>query len=197
MEEKFIELDVSKIKQVPSDTEVPVHDNYGHTERPLCTEFPQNKGIINKLEAIFNPNHVIECSSNLFDTEYRTISSVEELKKTLSEIIIRFDTNPGNYTKSDYAVLMKLLYSTLLYLYGQIITINNKEITPTGDNEVNITIKTTDTDHIEVTTSESGEVDIKAKVGEMNDESESNKKRLVTVNDIRTYIENRLAWQIQ
>ena len=117
MEEKFIELDVSKIRQVPSDTEIPVHDNYGHTERALCTEFPQNKEILTKLEAVFNPEHVTECTSDLFKGDYETIVKIDDLKKALSELLIRFDTNPQNYTKKDYSYLMGLIYKALLHLY--------------------------------------------------------------------------------
>lgn len=117
MEEKFIELDVSKIRQVPSDTEIPVHDNYGHTERALCTEFPQNKEILTKLEAVFNPEHVTECTSDLFKGDYETIVKIDDLKKALSELLIRFDTNPQNYTKKDYSYLMGVIYKALLYLY--------------------------------------------------------------------------------
>lgn len=117
MEEKFIELDVSKIRQVPSDTEIPVHDNYGHTERALCTEFPQNKEILTKLEAVFNPEHVTECTSDLFKNDYETIVKIDDLKKVLSELLIRFDTNPQNYTKKDYSYLMGVIYKALLHLY--------------------------------------------------------------------------------
>lgn len=194
MKQEFKELDVSKIQKVSFDTEIPVHNNHINTQRPLCTEFPQNKDIINKLEAIFNSEKITECSHDLFTGDYNTISNIEDLKKALSEILIRFDTNPEHYTKSDYATLMKLLYSTLLYLYKQFITIsvNEKEIQPTEDNKVDIKIGTTDTEHIEVTTSDSGEVDIKAKIGEMNTPS----NRIATINDIRNYITNKLSWQI-
>lgn len=110
-------LDVSKVKIIPSDTEIPVYNNSIQTERALCTEFPQNKEILHRLEAIFNPLNVTECSDDLFKDDYETIVKIEDLKKALSELLIRFDTNPQNYTKKDYFYLMGLIYKALLHLY--------------------------------------------------------------------------------
>jgi len=47
-----MEIDVSKIIKIPSNTEIPVHNNHIKTERPLCTNFPENDLVIDKLEAI-------------------------------------------------------------------------------------------------------------------------------------------------
>ena len=117
MEENQI-IDVSKIKIIPSDTEIPVHNNSIQTQRPLCTNFPENEIILDKLEAVFNPENIVECSDNMFNDNYDTIKDIETLKRILSELIVRFDTNPKNYTKEDYSYLMGLLYKTLLYIYG-------------------------------------------------------------------------------
>lgn len=113
----FETLDISKVITVPSDTEIPVHDHYGPTERALCTEFPENKEILQKLEAVFNPLNITECSDDLFKDDYETIVKIEDLKKALSELLIRFDTAPGNYTKKDYSYLMGVIYKALLHLY--------------------------------------------------------------------------------
>lgn len=111
-------LDLSNIVTIPSDTEVPVSDKtYWNTQRPLCTEFPRNKEIIRQLEAVLKPAENLECASDLFGDTYDTIVNIDELKKTLSELLIRFDTNPKNYTKEDYQYLMGILYKTLLYIY--------------------------------------------------------------------------------
>jgi len=53
----------------------------------------------------------------LFKGDYKTIKNIEDLKKALSELLVRFDTSPENYTKADYSYLMKILYKSLLYLY--------------------------------------------------------------------------------
>ena len=111
------ELDVSKIVIIPSDEEISVHDNPIQTQRPLCTEFPENMEVLNKLEAVFNPLNVTKCSDDLFKDDYETIVKIEDLKKALSELLIRFDTAPGNYTKKDYSYLMGVIYKALLHLY--------------------------------------------------------------------------------
>lgn len=111
------ELDISKIVVIPSEDEIPVHDNPVQTKRPMCAEFPQNTIVLDKLEAVFNPLNVTECAPDLFSGDYETINKIDDLKKALSELLVRFDTAPGNYTKSDYSYLMGLLYKSLLHLY--------------------------------------------------------------------------------
>lgn len=156
------ELDVSKIKIIPSDTEIPVHDNQYQTKRPLCTNFPENATVLDRIEAIkvitdisedleqqdnhiehipqyieelqavFDPLNVEECASDLFKTEeYTLIESVEELKKYLSELLIRFDTNPNNYTKEDYLYLLGILYKSLIHLYD--LSVGSSIVTEWGD----------------------------------------------------------------
>lgn len=198
MEEKFIELDVSKIRQVPSDTEIPVHDNYGHTERALCTEFPQNKEILTKLEAVFNQEHVTECTSDLFKGDYETIVKIDDLKKALSELLIRFDTSPNYYTKEDYQYLMYILSYGLLHLYEITETIEEPDFNINGqkiekiDNAYNISIGQGNGIEIQPDTENNG-IKVKAKIGQMNDENSTN---LATVDDVRAYIEGRLKWKV-
>lgn len=194
--EEYKELNISHIRQIPSDTEIPIHNNTSSTQRPLCANFPENKNLVNQIEAIVLSDENLH--DDLFTGEYSKIKSLEDLKKILSEVLIRFDTDPDHYTKEDYAVLMRLLYSALLYLYGQIeefkppiISVNEQQIEPTEENEFKLSIGTDDQDHLEVETS-NGKVNIKTKVGEM--ETPSN--NLATINDIRNYIENRLEWQV-
>lgn len=143
-------IDVSKILIVPSDTEIPVHDNSVQTKRPLCADFPENAIILDKteairvitdisedlenntpqecaaripqyiedLQAVFDPLNVTECTSDLFkDKDIKVIDNIDELKKYLSELLIRFDTSPRNYTKDDYLYLLAVLYKSLIHLY--------------------------------------------------------------------------------
>lgn len=73
---------------------------------------------IEELQAIFNPLNVEECASDLFeDGEYTIIDNPKDLQKYLSGLLIRFDTNPRNYTKEDYLYLLTLLYKSLLFIY--------------------------------------------------------------------------------
>ena len=149
-----MEIDVSKIIPIPSDTEIPVHDNPIHTKRPLCANFPENSIIldkteaikvitdisedlerkeekecikeiptyIDKLQAVFDPLNVEECKSDLFESrEIKPIETIEDLKKFLSELLIRFDTSPSNYQKSDYMFLITLLYKSLIHLYEHVV----------------------------------------------------------------------------
>lgn len=44
-------------------------------------------------------------------------SKISELQEALSEVLIRFDTNPNYYTKEDYFTLIELLRGLLSYLY--------------------------------------------------------------------------------
>lgn len=117
-----MEIDISKIVKIPSETEVPVHNNSIQTKRPLCTNFPENTKILNnleKLQVIF-PEDISTCDSDLFkNIEINTIDNIDELKKFLSKLLIKFDTSPKNYTKDDYGYLLAVLYKSLLRLYQQ------------------------------------------------------------------------------
>lgn len=143
-------LDISKIKIIPSDTEIPVHNNDIQTKRALCSNFPENSVILDNteqivkvitdiqddleqseencieniptyiedLQAVFNPLNVEECQPDLFENgEYTVIDNVKELQRLLSELLMRFDTSPKNYTKEDYLYLLTVLYKSLLFIY--------------------------------------------------------------------------------
>lgn len=132
-------LDISKIKIVPSDTEIPVHNNPTTTKRPLCSEFPDNTTIIDALQAVYDPLKVQECTPNLFDGDrYTVIDNIKELKDFLSQLLIKFDTSPKNYTKSDFDNLMVLLYRSLLFLYENhpLGVITDKWLDPHSDKKV-------------------------------------------------------------
>ena len=55
----------------------------------------------------------IDCDKTLFDKPFDVIDNVDDLKKIMTEVLIRFDTSPDFYTKSDYALLLTVLYKTL------------------------------------------------------------------------------------
>lgn len=108
-------IDVSNIITVRHDPEI--WPNKGAmTLRNLCPNSPENKDLLNKLQAIVDANHLV-CDESLFEGEFEVISNIKEVKKLLTEVIIRFDTDPDYYSKDDYQVLVALLYRSLLYLY--------------------------------------------------------------------------------
>lgn len=114
------EIDITKIIEIPSDVEIPVYDNIQQTRRALCASYPENRELIDKLEAVLVDNSPTECTSDLFEYgDYTVIDNIEDLKKFLSEVLIRFDTSPKYYTKADYQHLLVLLYRSLLYLYRE------------------------------------------------------------------------------
>lgn len=225
--EEYKELNISNIRQISSDTEIPIHNNPSTTQRSLCTNFPENEIILDKIEAIkviteisedlnqeepscnipqyieslqgiLSQTQIEACDSNLFDNEqYSLIENIDDLKKYLSELVIRFDTNPKNYTKSDIYVLLKVLYGSLIHLYEiqeefiKDITVNDKTV-PKSNHISSLEIGTDDPNHIIIETSQTGNINIKANVGNMNTVS----NKLATINDIRNYITNKLSWQI-
>ena len=93
-------IDVSNIITVRHDPEI--WPNKGAmTLRNLCPNSPENKDLLNKLQAIVDANHLV-CDESLFEGEFEVITSIEEVKKLLTEVIIRFDTNPDYYSKNPH-----------------------------------------------------------------------------------------------
>ena len=56
---------------------------------------------------------------SIFSEDLPEISSLEDLLKWLTSLLIRFDTSPNDYQKSDYKVLISILVKSLIYLYKQ------------------------------------------------------------------------------
>ena len=56
---------------------------------------------------------------SIFSEELPEITSLEDLLKWLTSLLIRFDTSPSDYQKSDYKVLISILVKSLIYLYKQ------------------------------------------------------------------------------
>lgn len=92
-------------------------DKHRPVLRTLCANFPGNKDLLDKLEAVVDSLHI--CSDSLFEGSYQVITDVEDVKRLLTEVIIRFDTDPDFYHKEDYQLLISLLYRSLLYLYDR------------------------------------------------------------------------------
>ena len=124
---EFITLDVSavdklEVLQIPNVVTVKHEverwpDKHRPVLRTLCANFPGNKNLLDKLDAVVDSLHI--CSDSLFDGGYEVITDVEEVKRLLTEVIIRFDTDPDFYHKEDYQLLISLLYRSLLYFYDR------------------------------------------------------------------------------
>ena len=54
---------------------------------------------------------------SIFSEDLPEITSLEDLLKWLTSLLIRFDTSPNDYQKSDYKVLISILVKSLIYLY--------------------------------------------------------------------------------
>lgn len=92
-----------------------IEDNIDCNPQQVCQIAQET---IEELQAVFNPLNVIECSDDLFTETISVIDDIIELRKALSEVLMRFDTDPEHYTKEDYFALLRVLYQSLLYLYS-------------------------------------------------------------------------------
>lgn len=122
-----------------TNIETPIYNNYNSTHRSLCGDSVENTQVLPKINQITalqetdvgqNPNgqflsenfRVInhlkckdKCNHTLLDKNLSATTDPEELKKLMSEVLIRFDTSPSNYNRADYRALMKIILS----LYSQ------------------------------------------------------------------------------
>lgn len=189
-------VDISQIKKIPSQTEVPV--TRGHpTQRSLCADNPQNRDILKMMEALKGMWEIIgddkfqSCVNNLFPDNYPGIQKLNELKKELTELVIRFDTNPQNYTKQDFDHLMKVICKALIHIYAL--------LEKWGD------LRSTDPDVLKIDASFDDHIEWQPQVGTLTevdmrkqenlpDENSPNERAVARVGNIREYIENRLTW---
>lgn len=181
-------LDVSKIKVIKSDIERPANKGF-QTQRGLCVDLPYNKDMLNKLQAIVNN---IDCDKTFFDKPFDVIDDVEELKALMSEILIRFDTSPDFYTKSDYGLLLTVLYKTLFYLYGALNLSSSNEdvlvVNNTGSTGAILEPQIGKLGGVEEYEDENGVLQ------PVQADHANNEKRIATIGDIRNYINNKLTW---
>lgn len=192
MDSNYKIVDISKIKKIPSQTEVPATRGRP-TQRSLCVENPQNRDIIKKMEALKGMWEIIgsdkfqKCVNNLFPEDYVGIIGVDKIKQELTELLIRFDTNPQNYTKQDFDHLMKVICGGLVHIYTVLAAWGN--------------LQSTDADVLKIKMYED-HIEWQPQVGDMNkcDEKTNeatdpeNEKKIAKIGNIREYIENRLTW---
>ena len=141
-----------------TNVERPIYSNFSSTNRNLCGDSIENMKVLSKIDGIkiiqdikdqidqdsLDPqfikknfkvlNHLKtacleQCDSTLLDKEYPSIKDPEELRRLMSEVLIRFDTSPSNYMQDDYFALLKVVFRCLypypvwhkysLYTFGQ------------------------------------------------------------------------------
>ena len=103
---------MAKIINVASDIERSAPDGTV-TRRSLDTRDPRNASLPSKMQAVVDDAYK---SSYIFK-DVPVIESPEQLQQLLSQLVIRFDTKPSNYTKKDYQLLISVLFGALGYLY--------------------------------------------------------------------------------
>lgn len=171
---------MAKIIRVASDVERSAPDG-SVTRRSLDTNAARNISLPRKMQAVVNEAYQ---SSNIF-VDLPKIETKEQLEQLLAQLIIRFDTRPDNYTRKDYQLLIALLRGIMEYSQSIEITSSNPDIlTATRDEEGNhlLTPQTG-------TLSESDENTEGVYQG-----SDNNESKIVTIGDIRNYINNKLTW---
>lgn len=94
--------------------EIPVFDNEIQTNRSLDNKTLQNSYIYKDL---LKDNPQI---NSIIPEDIELIDNLNDLLKYLSEVIIRFDTNPNYYTQKDYRFLIQMLLKSLIFLYQNI-----------------------------------------------------------------------------
>lgn len=109
----------SRITTLPT---VQVRINPGQTETPIKNSIPTYRNLstdtINNCDLGEKIQIAISEQGGCFNIEdLPEIATIEELLNHLCEVLIRFDTDPNNYLKDDYTVLLKTICNSLIHLY--------------------------------------------------------------------------------
>ena len=109
----------SRITTLPT---VQVRINPGQTETPIKNSIPTYRNLstdtINNCDLGEKIQIAISEQGGCFNIEdLPEITTIEELLNHLCEVLIRFDTDPNNYLKDDYTVLLKTICNSLIHLY--------------------------------------------------------------------------------
>lgn len=135
-----------------TNIERPIYNNFSSTNRNLCGDSIENMKVLSKIDGIkiiqdikdqidqdnLDPqfikknfkvlNHLKtacleQCDSTLLDKEYPSIKDPEELRRLMSEVLIRFDTSPSNYMQDDYFALLKVVLSLFNFIADPVVSI--------------------------------------------------------------------------
>ena len=191
-----------------TNIERPIYNNFSSTNRNLCGDSIENMKVLSKLEGIkiiqdikdqldqdnLDPqfikknfkvlNHLKttclqQCDSTLLDKEYPSIKDPEELRRLMSEVLIRFDTSPSNYMQDDYLALLKVVLSLFNFIADPVASIT----TDTPDQLSIKKEKTLATINLNV-------------ANDLSDNTTTEDKKVATVEQIRKFINNKLEWQV-
>ena len=190
-----------------TNIERPIYNNFSPTNRSLCGDSIENMKVLSKLEGIkiiqdikdqldqdsLDANFVKknfkvlnhlkttclqQCDSTLLDKEYPSIKDPEELRRLMSEVLIRFDTSPSNYMQDDYLALLKVVLGLFNFIADPVLTLT----TNTPDQISLYKDKTNATIDINV-------------VETIGDTPTIDDRKVVTADKIREYINNKLSWK--
>lgn len=189
-----------------TNVERPIYSNFSSTNRNLCGDSIENMKVLSKIDGIkiiqdikdqldqntldkefikknFKVlNHLKttclqSCDSTLLDREYPSIKDPEELRRLMSEVLIRFDTSPSNYMQDDYYALLKVVLSLFNLIADPIVSI------------------TTDTPDQLSIQKEKSVAKINLNIASSIDgETTSEDKKVATVEQIKNFINNKLTW---
>ena len=103
-----------------NNVEIPVNDNLIGTSTSLNTSSPSNNDILPTYETIDNIPVITPGTGSVFPDNpalLPKITTLSELLNYLSEVMIRFNSNPKYYMQDDFALLIKTITNSLIYLY--------------------------------------------------------------------------------
>lgn len=172
---------MAKIIKISSDVQRSAPDGIV-TMRSLDTSSKQNSLLPSEMRAIVDDAYK---ASPVF-TSYPKVATVEELRQLLAQLVIKFDTRPDYYTKKDYQLLIALISGTLQHVFDV--------TTLSSENEDVLIVEQT---------AENGEI-LKPQLGTLQEQDEdadgayigtdNNESKIVTIGNIRNYINNKLTW---
>lgn len=186
---QFTVVDIPGMSIIPSNVERPASKG-AETYRGFCVDLPYNKDLIDKLHSVITTIKA-DCKDSFFEGDFEVIDNLDDLKRLLTEVIIRFDTAPDYYTKSDYTALIGVLYQSLLYLYQVLLIKSSNEDILKVEQTAEGTELQPQTGYMY--DAEEGEQP-KDSEGNVVTAPENNDKRIATISDIRNYINNKLTW---
>ena len=191
-----------------TNIERPIYNNFSSTNRNLCGDSIENMKVLSKIDGIkiiqdikdqidqdsLDPQFIKknfkvlnnlkttclqQCDSTLLDKEYPSIKDSEELRRLMSEVLIRFDTSPSNYMQDDYFALLKVVLSLFNFIADPVASIT----TDTPDQLSIKKEKTLATINLNV-------------ANDLSDNTTTEDKKVATVKQIRNFINDKLEWEV-
>jgi len=102
------------------NTDIPVYDNAVPTDLSLNTNSPSNNDVLGSYESVNAIPSITPGSGSLFPSDptlLPQINSLFELLQYLSEVMMRFNSDPNYYMQDDFAILVKTITNALIHLY--------------------------------------------------------------------------------